>query len=145
VRQNLRLFERGGSKVFEDILRRAHRLKTEVGQLFAERGIAVQVTGESTLKGLPVFPIGTLRFIVDKDRFGRLSPAQRHWDASATEVTFRNDTVRLALMLRGIYPWQGLGVVTAAHDDDMISALVASYADIADEMEGLFPLEREHK
>lgn len=141
VKENLRRFHRDEATLFPDLLGRALRLKTAVAQVFSERKMAVHVTGTSTLDVLPVFPIGTLRFTVNSGLGQELSPAQAHWDSRATAVSFRNDTARLALILRGIYAWQGLGVVTAAHDDEMLDRIIHAYESFADEIVDLFPME----
>jgi len=141
VRETLRRLNEEGDALYQRLLSKAQALKSSLTEIFQSRHLAVEVTGASTLAGLPTFPIGTLRFAMDRERSRSLSVGPCHWDDIATNVVFRNNTSRLALILQGLFTWQGLGVVTVAHDGDDLDRTVDAYGRFADEIKDLFPID----
>lgn len=141
VRETLRRLIEAGDVLYERILGQAQAVKSSLMQVFASRLLAIEVTGASTLAALPTFPIGTLRFTLDEERARSLPPGPAHWDNVATDVAFRDNTARLALILQGLFTWQGFGAITAAHDGVDLDGIIEAYDRFADEIKDLFPVD----
>lgn len=139
VNATLDEIKRRGGEAYEQVIRNASDLRDGVELAFNRNSVCVEITGRSPSPEIPSFPISTVRFITDPGRYRDSNSPLVHWDSRSNDVEFRNTTARLALILKGIFSWQGLGVVTAAHTPDKLSSTLRAYEEFASEIKDLFP------
>jgi glutamate-1-semialdehyde aminotransferase len=89
-------------------------------------GVNFDISGISDDVGVPNFPIVTVRFIKNVNKFDR-NNSLSHWDAINSDVNFRDKVLKIAMMNQGVFLWQGAGVVTDAHTDEDISYVLRAY------------------
>lgn len=119
--------------IYPSILQMMDTLRSGCKEIMNKHGILVDVTGTSNDDSMPNFPIGTIRFIKEASLY-EASRAVQHWNKEALDIDLRDRISKIALMLKGIYTWQGLGVVTHAHTDEDINRTLSSYEDFASEI-----------
>jgi len=127
-------------KVYPKILKNMNFLRENLTKIFKDTKIPVDITGTSQNDDIPNFPIGTVRFLLDAESYDKknsLYPLY-HWDATKVDIQFRDQISKIALMLKGLYTWQGLGVVTFEHSEDDINKFIAAYSEFASEIQDLF-------
>lgn len=117
-------------EIYPSIINNMNVLRNRCRKIMSDNNIDVDITGESNDDSIPNFPIGTIRFIKDRPQYDR-SRAIHHWNADVLDIDLRDRISRIVLMLKGVYTWQGLGVVTNAHTTDDIDKLILAYQDIA--------------
>jgi len=139
VRATLRYLEDEGEALFGAVTRNARLMRTEVRRILGAEGICSDVTGDLASSPISGFPIGTVRFIVDREQYARSKSPVVHWDDAVSDVYFRNHVSKAALALKGVFSWQGLGVLTAAHTRADIECILQAYEAFACEIDGLFP------
>lgn len=139
VKATLQHMSKEGQLMFDKTITKANKLKVAIKQSFVKHGICFDITGNSSLRSLEAFPIAAIRFITDEESFYSHPTALVHWDSNVTDIEFRNNIARLALMLKGVFSWQGLGVVTVAHSEEDFELTIQAYESFAAEIEGLFP------
>ena len=139
VRATLRYLEDQGEALFSTIMRNARLVRAEVRRILDAKGICSDVTGDLASSPISGFPIGTVRFIVDREKYARSKNPLAHWDEAVSDVYFRNHVSKAALALKGVFSWQGLGVLTAAHTQTDIECILRAYEEFACEIDGLFP------
>lgn len=126
VAATLQQIKAAGPGLYHTVDTLARSLRDGLRRALADHGIPAHVTGDSPDGVLPAFPIMTVRFLRD-DTSG---PALLwHWDPDAIDIELRDELSRVALCLRGVFPWQGGGVVTAAHTPEHVAAFTAAYRD----------------
>lgn len=127
-------------KIYPQILKNMTYLRQNVKKIFEDNNIPVDVTGTSQNDDIPHFPIGTVRFLLDAESYDKkdsLYPLY-HWDATKVDIQFRDHISKIALMLKGLYTWQGLGVMTFKHSEDDIKKALIAYSEFASEIKDLF-------
>lgn len=117
-------------RLYPSIINNMNMLRSRCRAIMSTNGIEVDITGESNDSSIPNFPIGTIRFIKNKNKYKR-NRAISHWDHDSLDIDMRDRISKLALMLKGFYTWQGLGVVTAAHSKKDINRLISAYDYVA--------------
>ena len=113
-------------EIYPSIINNMNTLRNRCKKIMDENNIDVDITGKSNDDSLPNFPIGTIRFIQDRSKYDP-SKAIHHWNSDALDIDLRDRVSRIALMLEGVYTWQGLGVVTHSHTKADIDKLVSAY------------------
>lgn len=131
--------KRYGDNLYTETIARMGQLRARLRDLFATHGVDADVTGASPAVGIPNCPIGTVRFPIDRSSYDATS-GKPHWDHSSTDVQFRDEVCRLGLMLRGVYCWQGLGVMTLAHSDRDVASFIEAYDDFLVDSRGAHPV-----
>lgn len=139
VRAFLHYLENEGEMLFASIRKNACWLRSEVRNILTTKGICSDVTGHRDGSPITGFPISTIRFIVDAGEYAHRRGELAHWDEGVTDVYFRNHVSKAALALKGVFSWQGLGVVTGAHTQGDLDRVVQAYEAFAGEIAGLFP------
>lgn len=113
-------------EIYPSVINNMNVLRNRCRKIMSKNDIDVDITGESNDDSIPNFPIGTIRFIRDRSQYDP-SKAIHHWNSDALDIDLRDRISRIALMLKGVYTWQGLGVVTHAHTEADIDKLVSAY------------------
>ena len=122
--------------IYPSMINNMNTLRNRCRKIMSENNIDVDITGESNDDSIPNFPIGTIRFIRDRSQYDP-SKAIHHWNSDAIDIDLRDRISRIALMLEGIYTWQGLGVVTLTHTEADIDKLVSAYRHLATNLKGI--------
>lgn len=125
------------NEVYPQIVENMNLLREGIKKIFDEYNIPVDITGISQDIGIPNFPIGTVRFLRRPELYDN-SNALSHWDLNTVDVQFRDQVSKIALMLKGIYSWQGLGVMTFAHESIDLKNTLEAYQEFANEIEDIF-------
>jgi len=127
-------------KVYPKILKHMNFLRENVKKIFKDNKIPVDITGTSQNDGIPNFPIGTVRFLLDTESYDKRNSSYPlyHWDATKVDIQFRDQISKIALMLKGLYTWQGLGVMTFEHSEDDIDKALTAYRGFASDIKDLF-------
>lgn len=120
-------------EIYPSIIKKMDILRNACKEIMKRHNIDVDITGESNDESIPNFPIGTIRFIKNKDKYDK-TRAINHWNSDLVDANLRDRVIRMALMLKGIYVWQGMGVITHSHSDDDISKLISAYEEFAAEL-----------
>ena len=123
-------------EVYPFMINNMNILRNGCKKIMSENNIDIDVTGESHDDSIPNFPIGTIRFIKDRSRYDA-SRAIHHWNQNAVDIDLRDRISRIALMLKGFYIWQGLGVVIYAHTAGDVNRLISAYQDIAADLKNI--------
>lgn len=123
-------------EIYPHMINNMNVLRDGCKKVMNKNNIDVDITGESYDDSIPNFPIGTIRFIKDRSQYDR-SRAIHHWNTTALDIDLRDRISRIALMLKGIYTWQGMGVVTYAHSRSDIEKLISAYSDIVTDFKKL--------
>lgn len=137
VHQTLKHLRLVGDTWYTSVVDNAAWLQSCIRALFEFHGIDAEVTGASALSSLAAFPIATVRFgsRASPDRGCRVA----HWDQETTNIQFRVHTARQALALRGVFAWQGLGVVSGALSPAHVETVVDAYRDLVPDLASMFP------
>lgn len=117
-------------EIYPPLINKMNVLRNQCRTLWQNQRVDIDITGESQGGGIPNFPIGTIRFIRDRKVYDP-TRAIHHWNQAALDIEKRDRLTRIALMLKGIYSWQGLGVITHSHSEADITAFVTAYKDVA--------------
>lgn len=120
-------------EIYPSIIKKMNTLRNACKEIMRKYNIDVDITGESGDESIPNFPIGTIRFIKDKEKYDK-TKAINHWNNDLVDINLRDRVIRMALMLKGIYVWQGMGVITHSHDDEDIIKLISAYEEFASEL-----------
>lgn len=124
-------------EIYPQIIKNMNSFRESIRKIFEEHNIPIDITGMSSDADIPNFPIGTIRFL-DKPELYNKANAISHWDSNSVNIQFRNQISKIAMLLKGIHTWQGLGVMTFAHKSvDLNKALIA-YREFAAEIEEIF-------
>lgn len=128
VLETLKCLEADGDQLYPCLLEQADTLRKGLSSLFHRFDVPAHVTGGSPDPSIPGFPIMTARFLADSDRYDpRLT--MNHWDSTVVDTVLRDTYTRLALAIRGVFAWQGAGVVTTAHSKQDIEIILHAYED----------------
>jgi glutamate-1-semialdehyde 2,1-aminomutase len=128
VLRTLQELETYHDTLYPTILRHACSMRASLQLLFDKYRVPAHVTGGSPSPAIPGFPIMTVRFLVDERRYDR-NRALSHWDDMVVDTELRDVLSRLALCVRGYFPWQGAGVITAVHTKEHIAGFLNAYED----------------
>lgn len=123
-------------EIYPSIIKKMDTLRNSCKEIMRRHNIEVDVTGESGDESIPNFPIGTIRFIKDGEKYDK-KKVINHWNNDAIDNNLRDKVIRMSLMLKGIYVWQGMGVVTHAHSDEDIEKLISAYEEFATDLENI--------
>jgi len=96
------------------------RTRRTVEGAFAKEGICARCTGDPN-DVLPGSSLSMLVFPYQDDV--QLKNPEDIWDPSVTDVTLRENVLRLAMLLEDVHPMHGLGSVSAAHTETDIEYL----------------------
>lgn len=116
--------------IYPPMIEKMNFIRESCKKIMGKNNIDTDITGESHDGSIPSFPIGTIRFIKDRSKYDA-SRAIHHWNQQAVDIDLRDRVIRIALMLKGFYTWQGLGVVTNAHTVEDINGFISAYQDVA--------------
>lgn len=136
VKQFLNYIINNEDKIYSRIITTSNYYRSQLSKIFSKVGIAVHITGESQDKSVPNFPIGTVRYLKDSKNYCP-QIALSHWDKKTVDIELRDQICRKALMLKGIYPWQGFGVVTIEHTKKIIEFTLSKYNDFVNEISNI--------
>lgn len=136
VKQFLNYVINHEDKIYSQIITSANYYRRRLNEIFAKVSIAVHITGESQDKSVSNFPIGTVRYLKDAKKYNS-KMALSHWNKEIVDIEMRDQICRKALMLKGIYPWQGFGVLTSEHTQQIIEYTLSNYNDFADEISNI--------
>lgn len=134
ARAMLQILVSAGDEIFPRVINRMDRLRERITAAFRQRDIPVHITGNRSADHLPNFPIGTLQFPRDPERYDTRR-AIAHWDATAVDIDLRERITKIALLLNGVHCWQGLGVMTDAHTEANVENTACAYERYADEVQ----------
>lgn len=123
--------------IYPKIIKRMNYFRNNVREIFNNYNIPVHLTGESKNKEIPNFPIGTIRFIKDKDNY-EYNNALSHWNNLTNDIQLRDHICKISLILKGVNCWQGLGVMTLSHNDDQIGKSLLAYKKFATEIKEFY-------
>ena len=118
--------------IYPPMLERAGLLQRAVKAAYDRCGIQTHIPALENPDGI-TFPIAAVRFVTDMNRYDGKNPVS-HWDRATTNFMLRDETSRLALMLRGVFPWQGVGCVVAAHSNEDIGRHIMATEEFAYEL-----------
>lgn len=128
-----------GTGWFVGICDQALNIQKRLETIIKSNNLAADVTGKSTLKNLNAFPISTIRFKLDEEVFDNASIVDQHWNKNISDANFRDCTARQYLATRGIFSWQGFGVVHGAIQEGEVEKLFEVYEDFFRLSSNLFP------
>ena len=136
VKQFLNYVFKNEDKIYSQIMTLANYYRSRLNEIFSKVGIAAHITGESQDKSVPNFPIGTVRYLKDAEKYNP-KIALSHWNKEIVDIEMRDQICKKALMLKGIYPWQGFGVVTIEHTKKIIEFTLSKYNDFVNEISNI--------
>lgn len=122
--------------IYPAIINQMDYLRSALKKIFLKNNLDVQLTGESPDKSIPNFPIGTIRFIKDKDNYD-YDNALSHWNGKTNDILMRDFACKLSLILKGVNCWQGLGVMTCSHKKEDVDKALKAYEIFAEEINDL--------
>ena len=117
-----------GDLLYAGIAQLARDLRIKLRATLDKWNVQAHITGGSPDTILPDFPVTTVRFLKEGTEYDS-SVTLSHWDSSRVDIPLRDELSRLALCLRGVFPWQGAGVITAAHTQSHVQLLIDAYDD----------------
>ncbi len=120
-------------EIYPSIIKKMDTLRNACKEIMRKHNIDVDITGESSDESIPNFPISTIRFIKDKEKYDS-TRVINHWNSDLVDTNLRDRIIRMALMLKGIYVWQGMGVITHSHSDYDINRLISAYEEFASDI-----------
>jgi glutamate-1-semialdehyde 2,1-aminomutase len=128
VLSTLREIAARGDLLYAGIAQLTRDLRSKLRATFDKWNVQAHITGRSPDTTLPDFPVATVRFLKEGTEYDS-TVTLSHWDNSRVDIPLRDELSRLALCLRGVFPWQGAGVITAAHTHSHVQLLIDAYED----------------
>lgn len=125
------------SEIYPQIIENMDSLRGNIRKIFDGYNIPIDVTGLSQDADIPNFPIGTIRFLRNPEKYDNTN-ALSHWDSNSVNIEFRDRISKIALLLKGIHTWQGLGIMTSAHKDTDFIKTITAYQEFAYEIKEIF-------
>lgn len=112
--------------IFNKTIENMNYLRSELKKIFNKHGVKAHITGESNDRAIPDFPIGTIRFINNVGEYD-FNKALVHWDKEQNDIRLRDYILKMYFLNKGIFIWQGLGVMTYSHKKSEIKKLIDTY------------------
>jgi len=112
--------------IFNKTIEDMNYLRSELKKVFNKHKVDVHITGESNDEKIPNFPIGTVRFINNIEEYD-FNKALIHWDKEKNDIKLRDNILKKYFLNKGIFIWQGLGMINYSHKKSEIKKLINTY------------------
>jgi glutamate-1-semialdehyde 2,1-aminomutase len=111
-----------------------HQARTCLERIFADQGIVVRCTGHpnEAVKGSS---LGGLHFLTDPDTL--LDSPDVVNDPARSQITVREQILKLAFLLEDVYIMHGLGALSTAHTEQDLNRLCTACERVASRLRGL--------
>ena len=111
-----------------------HQARTCLERIFADQGILVRCTGHpnEAVKGSS---LGGLHFLTDPDAL--LDSPDVVNDPARSQITVREQILKLAFLLEDVYIMHGLGALSTAHTEQDLNRLCTACERVASRLRGL--------
>ena len=114
--------------IYPQLAARGEQMRQQVEQTFADEGILARCTGYGN-EAVPGSSLAMIHFPYDPD-LPLLHP-EYLWDPRTCDIVLREQVLKLALLLEGVYVLHGLGALSTRHGEQEMRYLVRACSRVA--------------
>jgi len=114
--------------IYPQLAARGEQMRQQVEQAFADEGILARCTGYGN-EAVPGSSLAMIHFPYDPE-LPLLHP-EVLWDPRACDIVLREEVLKLALLLEGVYVLHGLGALSTMHGEREMRYLIGACSRVA--------------